>query len=368
MKQVHRSLKIAIAAAALVALAGAALAVVTQGASRTEADRVAGALTPGQHSDAKQAKEITNLVMETSVAAALKRVEFYRDTRTGSCHDLSHVTGRAAWAKYGNVAEAFNAGYDVCDFGYFHGIVEAAGAEMTPEEFKNRIPGMCGELRADYLRYSQCAHGSGHGAFYLAQGDMEAAMNLCSGFPRNDEGVTSGCETGVSMEWFAVYENDSSGLTPKVDDRRLVCGKVSEKYQPSCYEYLYTGSIERIKTDDDIVREAAWCKENTGAMAGECVASLARYAVVGLKKSPLMFDPLCPEASAGRATCVTIAMLMWTLHTGPTMEEFDAMCARFRPEDTGPAGGCTQLRPQAEQTIGRGATNAPDRNRTTSSG
>jgi hypothetical protein len=363
MKQTSRSLKIALAAVALVALAGTALTVVTQGASRTEADRVAGALTPGQHSDAKQAKEITDLVMSTGVGAALKRVEFYRDSRTGSCHDLSHVTGRAAWAKYGNVAQAFNAGYDVCDFGYFHGIVEAAGAEMTPEEFKSRIPGMCGELRADYLRYSQCAHGSGHGAFYLAQGDMEAAMELCSGFPRDDQGVTSGCETGVSMEWFAVYESDSSELTPKVTDRRMVCGKIAEKYQSSCYDYLYTGGVELIRTDADIAREAAWCKENAGGRAGECIASLARYAVVGLKKSPLMFNTLCPETEPGRAACVTIAMLMWTLHTGPTMVEYDAMCAKFRPEDTGPDGGCTRLRPQVEQTVERGATNAPDRNR-----
>ena len=336
---------------AVVALGGSA--------SRTEADRVAGALTPGQHSDAKQAKEITNLVMETSVAAALKRVEFYRDTRTGSCHDLSHVTGRAAWAKYGNVAEAFNAGYDVCDFGYFHGIVEAAGAEMTPEEFKNRIPGMCGELRADYLRYSQCAHGSGHGAFYLAQGDMEAAMNLCSGFPRNDEGVTSGCETGVSMEWFAVYENDSSGLTPKVDDRRLVCGKVSEKYQPSCYEYLYTGIDVALTGDADITREAAWCKENAGAAAAHCLVSLGRVAIAGLQKTPEEVHRICDMASTDRPLCVANLMLAWVLHTGSDVATFDAMCAQLRPSDIGPGGGCSKVRTQVEQTVSRGARNAP---------
>jgi hypothetical protein len=358
MKQTSRSLKIAVAAVALVALAGTALAVVTQGASRTEADRVAGALTPGQHSDAKQAKEITDLVMNTGVGAALKRVEFYRDSRTGSCHDLSHVTGRAAWAKYGNVAQAFNAGYDVCDFGYFHGIVEAAGAEMTPEEFKSRIPGMCGELRADYLRYSQCAHGSGHGAFYLAQGDMEAAMELCSGFPRDDQGVTSGCETGVSMEWFAVYESDSTELTPKVADRRMVCGAVAAPYRASCFDYLYNGIEVVLAGDADIAREAAWCEENAGAAAANCLVSLGRVVIAGLQRSPDQVHGICDGAGAQRSLCVANLMLAWVLHTGADMASFETMCARLRPADLGPGGGCSEVRTQVRQTVERGATNA----------
>jgi hypothetical protein len=353
-----RTLKIVVAVSASVALAATLLMVVTQGDSRTVADRQAGVLVPGSSSNAKQLKEITDLVLEVGVPAALKRVEYYRDSRTGSCHDLSHVTGRAAWAKYGNVAQAFNAGYDVCDFGYFHGIVEAAGAEMTPSEFKSRIPGMCAELLGDYLRYSQCAHGAGHGAFYLADGDMEKAMELCSGFPTNDPGVTLGCETGVSMEWFAVYDASSEKLTPKVADRREACVSVTEQFRSACFDYVFNGIAAMLVTDADIQRERDWCIENAGSSASRCVTSLSRITIAGMQRVPNNVVWIC-DGLDDRSGCVAHLMLAWVLHTGADVAAFERMCAQLPAIDRAPTGGCSSVRAQVERTVELGATNAP---------
>lgn len=343
---------------ALGLLSGVALFTVTGTETRAVADRQAGVLTPGSNSDAKQLREITDLVLDVGVSAALKRVEFYRDSRTGSCHDLSHITGRAAWAKYGNVAQAFNAGYDVCDFGYFHGIVEAAGAEMTPSEFKARIPGMCGELLADYLRYSQCAHGAGHGAFYLSNGDMEKAMELCSGFPPADRGVTAGCETGVSMEWFAVYDASAEQLTPEVTDRRDACVAVSERFSGSCFDYLFNGISAVLASDADIEREREWCTANAGTAASRCIVSLSRVVVAGMQRTPNESVWVC-DGLDDRAGCVANLMLAWVLHTGADMVAFERMCGLLPAIDRARTGGCTVVRTQVERTLALGATNAP---------
>jgi hypothetical protein len=348
---------ILVVAALCVALgAGVTTWVATGGERRVVADQVTDILRPGEIGDQTKIQEVTSLVLNSSVTAALEKIAEYRNNRTANCHDLSHAVGRAAWTRYQSISVAFKEGYDVCDFGYYHGIVEAAGAQLGAEEFVIRIPAACEELVADNLRYSQCTHGAGHGAFYIEQGDMGAAMSLCVGFK---SGLKQACETGVSMEWFHSYQYYPEKLTPNTPNPRLVCSMLLEAYRPSCYAYLYTGVNANMQTDDDIKREVQWCYDNADSNASDCIISLSRVALSSMGRAPTLFKNLCPKDGEDRSLCIANVMLVWTLNVGPTIEEFDDTCKKLLPIDTAPGGGCTAVRPQVADTLARGATDAP---------
>jgi len=62
------------------------------------------------------------------------------------CHETSHAIGRAALRVLGSIGSAFETGFDVCDFGYYHGIIEGAGGSSDYEGFRTLVPTLCAEL------------------------------------------------------------------------------------------------------------------------------------------------------------------------------------------------------------------------------
>lgn len=342
--------------AALIASMGVVL---TQSEDRPRAQRQVDLLASAAGANSALAQEIALLVSSDGVEAALKKVESYRNTGEGACHDLSHAVGRSAWAEYGNVADAFNAGYALCGFGYFHGIVEAAAAETTVESFQATLVPACDALSGDETLLSQCVHGAGHGAFYLTSGDMLRAMELCSGFSELRLGAQA-CETGVSMEWFRLHSNPIEGMKPVVQDPRDACALMPERFKGSCFEYLFNDAVLSDGTDPSAIsREAEWCDRNAGASVARCITSLARFAIVSFDTKPEVFSELCP-ADGSRTECVRRVLDAWAVWAGPSLEEYDAVCRSFRPSDRAADGGCALYRPTVLEIIERSAAIRPD--------
>lgn len=347
------------AVAAIITLAGSAIYLVTGSERRSEADSLVS-LDPmqiGKPSLIRQKNDVTRTVETQGVAAALQQVVKIRDARLGDCHALSHAVGRAAWVKYKNVAKAFQSGFDVCDFGFYHGVVEKAGMELSIEDFKIKIPQMCAELKSDGLRYSQCAHGAGHGAMYRSEGDVNLAMSLCSGFAK-DQGLLSGCQTGVSMEYFHLWYWQKDFVKPSPASARDACSLVNEEYKDACYEYVFAGAQAKTVDERDIYRESEWCKATAGEHLEACLTSLARHSVGSMKIQPEVMAKYCQDSGVERARCVGMALLTWVIAYGPTMEQFEVKCKQLPKIDQEPFGGCYVARDQSRETIERGATDS----------
>ncbi|MFM7088576.1 MAG: hypothetical protein ACKOW9_03530 [Candidatus Paceibacterota bacterium] len=359
MSPTRKPIVIATALIALFALAGSVFFLVSGAERRAEADSLVNIdpMQIGKPSLIKQKNEVTQIVENKGVEAALQQVIKIRDARLGDCHALSHAVGRAAWSKYENIADAFNSGFDVCDFGFYHGVVEKAGMEMGLDEFIVKIPQMCAELNNDGLRYSQCAHGAGHGALYRSEGDINLAMSLCSGF-KNDQGLLSGCQTGVSMEYFHLWYWKKDYVKPSPEYARDACSLVQDEYRDSCYEYIFAGVQAKTETEQDIYREAQWCNQTADTHIEACLTSLARHSVGNRKVQPELIAKYCPESGRERARCVGMALLTWVITWGPTMEDFEKKCAMLPAKDQEPWGGCYVAREQSRQTIERGATDS----------
>jgi len=228
------------------------------------------------------------------------------------CHEASHAIGRESLATNGNLADAFRDGYDVCDFGYYHGIVEGAAAGFDDATFLDRVPSLCEDFAsAEELFYMQCNHGIGHAAARRTNNDMLRALEFCDALEQNPnltgERLTiarNGCGTGVTMEWFATATADpNAAVTPRVSRPRDVCVVVPEQWATECVEYV-GNTLDASDPVNSLLELGAWC-ETTGHETA-CYRGLARAAAgVGIPARDAIV--VCENAGdrASRDECVT---------------------------------------------------------------
>ena len=78
-----------------------------------------------------------------------------------NCHQLTHVIGRAAGEKYGDVSKAYAEGNDFCWSGYYHGVMEAILEKYKGTNVTTKLNEICVPL-AQQNQYSfshyNCAH------------------------------------------------------------------------------------------------------------------------------------------------------------------------------------------------------------------
>jgi len=205
------------------------------------------------------------------------------------CHEASHAIGRASLRINETLTEAFRDGYDVCDFGYYHGIVEGASAGMDDATFEDAVSTLCSKFAsAEELFFMQCNHGIGHAAARRTNNDMLRGLAFCDAISGTDglEGerlrtARNGCGTGVTMEWFATATlTEDPTVTPKVEEPRDVCHQVPQQWAAECYEYV-GNTLNASDPVNSLIELSAWC--NTSTQAGPCFKGLARAAAgVGL--------------------------------------------------------------------------------------
>ena len=207
------------------------------------------------------------------------------------CHGVTHALGRSAYIKYGSIADGFKNGYDVCDFGYYHGVVEGAGRMFTDEEFVKKMPEFCNTLLEEGRQElaEQCIHGLGHAAALRVNNDLLRGLDMCDSLEEIQKKykvipVNLMCGTGVTMEWFtnaseAFKFGRSEIVVPKVKDPKDACYDVPEKWKASCVEYAPNNA-----TGKDIIARLAvsdYCTGFTGYAKERCFWGLGRVSYDG---------------------------------------------------------------------------------------
>lgn len=256
------------------------------------------------------------------------------------CHEASHAIGRASLRINESLTDAFRDGYDVCDFGYYHGIVEGASAGMDDASFRTAVSTLCSQFaNAEELFFMQCNHGIGHAAARRTNNDMLRGLAFCDAIAETEglEGerlrtARNGCGTGVTMEWFATATlSEDPTVTPKVEEPRDVCHQVPEQWAAECYEYV-GNTLNASDPVNSLIELSGWC--NDSAQPGPCFKGLAR-AAAGVGVSDRDAVAVCDAARERDARNGCVSYYIATVATTIDFNEksVERICAILPAED-----------------------------------
>ena len=195
-----------------------------------------------------------------------------------NCHQLSHVIGRAAGKKFGDVSKAYAEGDNFCWSGYYHGVMEAIALITGPEKVLTELNTICEQVKANqtysFYHYN-CVHGLGHGVMAIENNELFTALNDCDKF--NDSWERESCFGGAFME------NVMSSLNPehktqyiKSDDPLYPCTAVEERHKTQCY--LMQTSHALTVVNQDYAKVFELCGTVGSAYEATCYQSLGRDA------------------------------------------------------------------------------------------
>lgn len=250
------------------------------------------------------------------------------------CHHTSHAIGRASYAIYGSIEKAFTLGVEVCDFGYYHGIVEEASGYQTDEFFQESIPTLCVDLTTNNLFYMQCIHGIGHAVAQRTNNDMVRGLTMCERLDslpiEEQKSALNACGTGVTMEWFSVATSGADGLNsvrPTVSKPRDVCAQIGERWGGECYEYI-GNTVDSSKPYESLTEIASWCLD--APYVNSCYIGIAR-AATGLGVSSKDILQICQIADdvAVRNECLEKYIVGKATTIDFSVESVDRTCAEM---------------------------------------
>lgn len=198
VRRVHRTLKAVLAPAfVLLTVAGAVIALRPFGDAeqRTTASM-----------EACRTNDCLVAVLDASLldVGARRTLEAFARTEPNSggtidCHDAVHQLGEAAWKQSG--VTNWVPGGSVCNWGFYHGFLVAASADLTLDEFVDLADRLCvtDPLPLVDLPGPECLHGFGHAVLHLTGSEL-AAVERCAAFSSLGERVRRRCNEGVAKD------------------------------------------------------------------------------------------------------------------------------------------------------------------------
>jgi hypothetical protein len=194
------------------------------------------------------------LVLDSGVEAAFADLK-YEHEKSGfvraACHQLTHVIGRTAAERYGDVAGAYSRGDPFCSSGYYHGVTEAFVGRIGAENMLDKADELCADLR-EHQKYSLyhfgCAHGLGHGFMDVLENELFESLDTCDAL--KDGWEREACSGGVFMENVMAMDNPSHPSEYlKADQPLYPCTAVETRHKNECYKHQ-TGYALFTRSDD----------------------------------------------------------------------------------------------------------------------
>lgn len=306
---------------------------------------------------------LSAVVESDGVPAALKDLQGLLTENSRArffCHDASHAIGRASLQRNGTLADAFRDGFDVCDFGYYHGIVEGAAGAFDDAQFLATVPTLCADFAsAEELFYMQCNHGIGHAAARRTNNDMVRSLEFCDALEKNTlltgerlATARNGCGTGVTMEWFATATaNTSAAVRPQVAEPRDVCTQIPAKWASECVEYV-GNTLDSSDPVNSLLEIGRWC--STTGFDKACFRGIARAAAgVGIPSRDAI--AVCDSSATTRDDCVSFYIAIVATTIDYNVNAVERICAALPDKDrAGPFSLCARTRDAVLQVLAAG--------------
>lgn len=230
--------------------------------------------------------QLTDLIDKASpeTATALLKQNYDKSAYIHSdCHQLMHIVGREAYAKYNDLATAFVHGDQFCWSGFYHGIMEQVSTEKGYDWIFQHAASICKPITQKYgigsFNAYNCVHGLGHGFMEVEDEDLFAALKSCDA--TGDSWNQSSCYGGVFMQnVMNVQGPEAQSLEDykylKASDPMYPCTAVDDKYQSSCY--LMQTSFALQVDNYDFSKVFTQCAAINPTYVDTCYQSLGRDA------------------------------------------------------------------------------------------
>ena len=223
-------------------------------------------------------QELVNNSDPKAAMIDLKTRYNYESYVKNECHQLAHVVGRAATAKYPTVDEAYIRGDSACWSGYYHGVIESVMYKIGSSDIDfETLEGICQSL-ANRKRYSfdhyNCVHGIGHGAMYINDNELFVSLSLCDKLEDNWD--RSSCWGGVFMENIIADNKNHFTEYLKPDDPLYPCNAVKDSQKSTCY-LMQTSYMLKLE-NGDFAKVFTLCNKVGEAYMDICYQSLGRDA------------------------------------------------------------------------------------------
>jgi hypothetical protein len=226
-----------------------------------------------------------------------------------------HVIGRAAYARYNNLADTFAHGSQYCNGGYYHGLSEQLGNERGASYLYAKANTLCKPIADKKGRYSfyhyNCVHGMGHAFMEVLDGELYQSLNGCDTI--QDDWERSSCYGGVFMQNIMIEQSpddsvDHQSKYLKSDDPMYPCDAVSDKYKQPCY-LMQTSHALQLE-NYDFLKVFQQCDAAESAYSTYCYMSLGRDASGKSVYDPTQTEKLCATSvsSLGYEYCIYGAM------------------------------------------------------------
>jgi len=230
--------------------------------------------------------ELTQIINQQGAeqATALLKQQYSQVSYVKSeCHQLMHVVGRATYAKYGNLAEAFAHGDQFCWSGFYHGIMEQLSTEKGYDYIVQNANSLCTPIAKKYGQGSfndyNCVHGLGHGFMEIQDENLFDALKSCDNL--NDSWDRESCYGGVFMQnTMNVQGPEAQNLADypylKASEPMYPCTVLDDQYKSSCYLTQTSFALQVAKYDFGTI--FAECAAVEPAYVNLCYNSLGRDA------------------------------------------------------------------------------------------
>lgn len=202
--------------------------------------------------------ELTTITKEQSPEKAMallkeqyNKVEYVKS----QCHQLTHVIGRAALAKYGGVAGTYTHGDQFCWSGYYHGAMEQVATQNGYDYIVKNANSICAPIAAknphSFYHYN-CVHGLGHGFMFVKNGNLFESLTACDSI--NDSWERSSCYGGVFMQNIMNEQTPDADAHTKTiylkkDEPMYPCTAVAEQYKDQCYLMQTSYALQTVNYD-----------------------------------------------------------------------------------------------------------------------
>lgn len=200
------------------------------------------------------------------------------------CHFAAHSLGKDAYTRFKSVSKAIKAGGLSCSNGYYHGIMESAGANSSSLDFVKEINNYCLPLLQESVNHMDCAHGIGHASYINSNFDLTQANVICGNLNTSLDRLM--CSSGVFMQWGIDYRNEL--IQPRNPENiRDLClassPNLPKEYKTACLENILLAlNIEDFKKLYSFENFRVWCdtlKDNKSMV--DCYYGIG-YAANGL--------------------------------------------------------------------------------------
>lgn len=213
------------------------------------------------------------------------------------CHQLTHVIGRAAYAKYSNIADTFAHGDQFCWSGYYHGVMEQLADEKGANYIVDNANTICAEIAAKQRQsfyHFNCVHGLGHGFMEVLDANLFDSLKACDNL--NDGWERTSCYGGVFMQNIMnvqspdnTVDHTSNYLRPS--EPMYPCTAVDDKYKEQCYLMQTSYALQIAGYDFSKVFESCGAVEPT--YRATCYQSLGRDASGQSVSDPVKTKSTC---------------------------------------------------------------------------